>query len=204
MHVLYPREECRNVLDIFPLLFESLGGKAKPWPKCLWVSRTRARQLSEEGFGITERIHRDWSQSVNGLRSDPDSQSQLLVNNNVPPLYSISKNPNLAKAFRELQLYGRDAFYKGATANAIVNKIQSLGGVMTLDDLAQYQSLWVEPISTKSCYPRAKVVITRDANRYDFAYDRVRPPVRLWAVITDAIIDSIHQRRNLRGQSDRT
>ena len=109
----------------------------------------RARQLSEEGFGITERIHRDWSQSVNGLRSDPDSRSQLLVNDNVPPLYSIFKNPNLAKAFRELQLYGRDAFYKGAIANAIVNKIQAVGGVMTLDDLAQYQSLWVEPISTK-------------------------------------------------------
>ena len=109
----------------------------------------RARQLSEEGFGVTERIHRDWAQTVNALRNDPDSRSQLLVNDNVPPLYSIFKNPNLAKAFRELQLGGRDAFYKGAIANAIVNKIQSIGGVMTLDDLAQYQALWVEPISTK-------------------------------------------------------
>jgi gamma-glutamyltranspeptidase/glutathione hydrolase len=108
----------------------------------------RARQLSEEGFGITERIHRDWAQSVNGLRGDPDSRSQLLVNDNVPPLYSIFRNPNLAKAFRELQMYGRDAFYKGSIANAIVAKIQALGGVMTLDDLAEYQSLWVEPLST--------------------------------------------------------
>jgi gamma-glutamyltranspeptidase / glutathione hydrolase len=108
----------------------------------------RARQLADEGFGITERIHNDWAASVNGLRRDPDSAAQFLVNNNVPPLYSIFRNPNLSKAFRELQLNGRDAFYKGAIAQAIVTKIQSLGGVMTLDDLAQYQSLWVEPLST--------------------------------------------------------
>ena len=66
----------------------------------------------------------------------------------MPPLYSIFRKSNLAKAFRELQMYGRDAFYKGSIANAIVAKIQALGGVMTLADLAEYESLWVEPLST--------------------------------------------------------
>jgi gamma-glutamyltranspeptidase/glutathione hydrolase len=108
----------------------------------------RAATLAEEGFGLTDRIHSDWASSVNGLRNDPDSQRELLVNNNLPALYSIFRNPGLAKAMRLLQKEGANAFYKGAIGQAIVDKIQSIGGVMTIADLAEFQPEWVEPIST--------------------------------------------------------
>ncbi len=39
-------------------------------------------------------------------------------------------------------------FYRGEIAAAIVAKVQANGGVMTKDDLAEFQSEWVEPIST--------------------------------------------------------
>ena len=86
--------------------------------------------------------------ALNGLRADPDSKQTFLNGENAPALYSIIRNPALAKALRLLQAQGRDAFYRGEIAEAIVSKVTANGGVMTRDDLAQYQSEWVEPIST--------------------------------------------------------
>jgi gamma-glutamyltranspeptidase/glutathione hydrolase len=43
-----------------------------------------------------------------------------------------------------LQQHGRDGFYKGEVAQAIVTKSNALGGSMTLDDLANYKGEWVE------------------------------------------------------------
>lgn len=128
----------------------------------------RAATLAEEGFGITERHHADWANTVNALRNDPDSARELLVNNNVPPLYSIFRNPGLAKALRLMQEQGPDAFYRGAIGQAIVNKVQSLGGVMTLSDLAEFQPEWVEPIST---------------NYHGYDVYQVPPPGQGWAAL---------------------
>ena len=57
-------------------------------------------------------------------------------------------NPALAKALRLIQKHGKDGFYKGEIANAIVAKVKSGNGVMSLNDLAEFQSEWVEPVST--------------------------------------------------------
>jgi gamma-glutamyltranspeptidase/glutathione hydrolase len=82
------------------------------------------------------------------LRGDPDSRDVFLVNGEAPPLYSIIRNPRLGTALRLIQQQGRDAFYRGEIAAAIVEKVQSGGGVMNAADLAEFQSEWVEPIST--------------------------------------------------------
>ncbi len=60
----------------------------------------------------------------------------------------IIRNPSLARALRLIQQDGRDAFYRGDIAKAIVEKVQGNGGVMTPRDLAEFESEWVEPIST--------------------------------------------------------
>ena len=70
------------------------------------------------------------SGAVNGLRADPDSRRTFLVNDKAPDLYSIIRNPDLARALRLIQQQGRDAFYKGDIAAAIVAKVQANGGVM--------------------------------------------------------------------------
>ena len=58
------------------------------------------------------------------------------------------RNPDLAKALRLLQAQGRDAFYKGDIARAIVAKEKALGGTMTMADLAAYKGEWVEPVTS--------------------------------------------------------
>jgi gamma-glutamyltranspeptidase/glutathione hydrolase len=108
----------------------------------------RAARLAEEGWGLAERRHNDLKNATNGLRNDPDSKETFLVDGETPALYSIIRNPGLAKALRLIQSQGRDAFYRGPIADAIVAKEQANGGVMTKADLGEFQSEWTEPITT--------------------------------------------------------
>ena len=108
----------------------------------------RAARIAEEGWGQAERRHADLRSVVEALRQDPDSASTFLVGNEAPALYSIIRNPGLGRALRLIQQQGRDAFYKGDIAAAIVRKVQANGGVMAPADLAEFQSEWVDPVST--------------------------------------------------------
>ncbi len=53
---------------------------------------------------------------------------------------------NLAKTLERIRDNGRDGFYKGETANMLVNYVQELGGIITKKDLEIYESKWREPI----------------------------------------------------------
>jgi gamma-glutamyltranspeptidase len=71
----------------------------------------------------------------------------MLLNGRAPLSGEIIKLPNLARTFRELGEKGKEGFYKGRVAQAIVDIIQSQGGVMELEDLAEHSTSFVEPIS---------------------------------------------------------
>lgn len=107
-----------------------------------------AARIAEEGFGVSERIQIDWTEGARQLATDPDSARTYLIDGQAPAAYSIFRNLDLAHAFRLLQAQGRDGFYKGAIARAIVAKSQALGGTMTMDDLAKTHASWVTPITT--------------------------------------------------------
>jgi gamma-glutamyltranspeptidase / glutathione hydrolase len=108
--------------------------------------------LARQGFGLTERIRGDWNSYdqfyVDMLRQDPESNRVFLRDGKVPPLYSIFRNPDLAKAYQLLADRGPDAFYRGPIGQAMVKRIQDGGGAMTMSDLSSFRSEWVEPITT--------------------------------------------------------
>jgi gamma-glutamyltranspeptidase / glutathione hydrolase len=70
----------------------------------------------------------------------------MLLNGKAPLPGQIMTLINLAKTFRSVASLGKDGFYKGRIAEAIVEVIQSKGGVMELEDLAKHESSFVEPI----------------------------------------------------------
>ena len=70
----------------------------------------------------------------------------MLLNGRAPRFGEIMTFPTLAATFREVAEKGKDGFYKGRVAQAIVDLIQSQGGVMELSDLAKHESNFVEPI----------------------------------------------------------
>ena len=79
---------------------------------------------------------------------DPDSVKTFYIDGKRPETGAIFRNPDLAKTFRLVQEQGRDVFYKGEVARAIIAKSKALGGPMTMEDLANYKGEWVAPAST--------------------------------------------------------
>ena len=126
----------------------------------------RAARIAEEGWGQGERRHRDLVSSEQRLQNDDYSSEVFLENGKAPDLYKILRNPDLARALRLIQKDGRDAFYRGPIGDALIARVQKGGGVMTHADLAEFESEWVEPIST---------------NYHGFDIFQLPPPGQGWA-----------------------
>src|SRR5437763_5590223 len=103
---------------------------------------------AEHGFPVMEVTAGLWSRSVEMLAADPESRATFLIEGRSPRPGEPFRNPALARSLRRVAENGRDGFYKGATAQAIVDLIRERGGVMTLEDLAEFQPEWVEPVQT--------------------------------------------------------
>lgn len=63
--------------------------------------------------------------------------------------YDTIKYHELVQTLTKIRDFGRDGFYKGATAEMLVNTVQKLGGIITKEDLENYQAVWREPITFK-------------------------------------------------------
>jgi gamma-glutamyltranspeptidase/glutathione hydrolase len=113
-----------------------------------------AVEYAENGFPISEEIGDGWqlpkALPLQGCctQLDPDSVNTYYINGSPPAIGTIFRNPDLAHTLRLIQEHGRDVFYKGEIAQAIVAKSNALGGTMTLQDLANYKGEWVTPAST--------------------------------------------------------
>ena len=104
--------------------------------------------LAENGFPVIEKTVADWIPEVEKLRRMPASASTYLVNGEAPKPGDIFVQKNLARTLRTLAKGGRDAYYRGEIGRAIVDYCQKNGGYLTMEDLAEHKSTWVEPIST--------------------------------------------------------
>ncbi len=105
-----------------------------------------AIQLAENGFPVAPLTARAWARGANNQLTGPNAE-ELLLNGRAPKAGEIMKNPNLANTFRELAENGKDGFYKGRIAEAIVERIQQEGGLMELEDLESHRSTFDNPIS---------------------------------------------------------
>jgi gamma-glutamyltranspeptidase/glutathione hydrolase len=105
---------------------------------------------AENGFPVSEVIARGWGTrgSLNKLSQHPNTTKTFLIGGRAPKTGEIFRNPDLAKSLRLIADEGRDGFYKGPTAQAILQISKELGGTMTAGDLADYKPEWVTPIST--------------------------------------------------------
>ncbi|WP_452221172.1 gamma-glutamyltransferase [Lacinutrix salivirga] len=57
------------------------------------------------------------------------------------------KQRNLAKTLTKIMSNGRDEFYKGESATTLAKFIQDNGGIITENDLANYEAKWRKPIT---------------------------------------------------------
>src|SRR6202023_3906025 len=109
---------------------------------------TAAIRTAEEGFPVPEWTAAYWAGELDLLRSDEAASKVYLPGDHAPRVGEVFRNPDLAWSLQQIAAHGRDAFYKGEIAKKILEGMKHHSGVMTAQDLAEYSSEWVEPIST--------------------------------------------------------
>lgn len=99
-----------------------------------------AVQLARNGFPLYEQLYEALKDRKEILSADPEAKSTfLLTDGSVPKLGTIIVQENLAKTLELIAENGRDAFYKGKIAEAIVKAVRSKRGILTLKDLREYK-----------------------------------------------------------------
>jgi gamma-glutamyltranspeptidase/glutathione hydrolase len=103
---------------------------------------------AEEGFTVSEIIAHDWQASAPALSPIPTSAACFLPGGKAPASGTVFRNPDLAHSLRLIAQDGRDAFYRGPIADAIVAYSGSVGGLFSRKDFEDHTSTWVDPVST--------------------------------------------------------
>jgi len=121
----------------------------KKFGRLAWSDLFRpAIYYAENGYPVTEWIQGSWRDSLSKLAADANAKRVYLRNGEPPEVGEVFKIPQLGKALRAVAEGGANAFYRGPIAQAILKTSNRLEGVLAADDLAEFSSEWVEPIST--------------------------------------------------------
>ncbi len=107
-----------------------------------------AIHYAEAGFPVTEVIAKEWHDAERAINGDPNARATYLPGGHPPREGDVFRNPDLAQSLRRIAEHGRDGFYTGPTAEAIVAYSRKLGGTMTAADLRGFQPEWQDPIHT--------------------------------------------------------
>ncbi|WP_417213832.1 gamma-glutamyltransferase [Bizionia sp.] len=102
--------------------------------------------LAKNGYALTEKQQNGINnydsifRAVNG--------KEILYSKNTKAGDTV-KNKQLAKTLERIAFNGKDEFYKGETAQILVDYLSEKGGIITLEDLAKYEAKWREPVAFK-------------------------------------------------------
>jgi gamma-glutamyltranspeptidase / glutathione hydrolase len=107
-----------------------------------------AAALAEKGIAVPETDAENWATYGVPFAKSPGFAHVFLPDGKAPAIGQIFRNPDLAATLRRIGADGRDGFYKGLTAEAILKLSREQHGLLEADDLADFQPEWVEPVST--------------------------------------------------------
>ena len=104
---------------------------------------------AENGFPISELVGYNWNQATQKLKSHPSTANTYLPNGKAPKIGELFYSLDIAKTFRIIAEGGVEEFYNGSITKKIVDFTKKNGGFFSLEDFNEYESQWVNPISTK-------------------------------------------------------
>jgi gamma-glutamyltranspeptidase/glutathione hydrolase len=107
-----------------------------------------AIQLAENGFVLTQPLADFIKIYQHEFANFPSTARVFSPHGRVPEAGDIFRQPDLARTLRGVAEHGTDYFYRGDVAKRIAKFFHESGGVLTADDLANYQAKWLRPIST--------------------------------------------------------
>jgi len=111
-----------------------------------------AIRLAEEGYCVQATIAENWARGLTiqeTLKEDHFRHwyGSFTKGGRTPYPGELWKSPDMGKTLRSIARTGGEDFYRGELAQRISEFLQESGGVMTVEDLADYRPEWVEPLS---------------------------------------------------------
>ncbi len=106
-----------------------------------------AIRYAESGYVVHERVAAEWQIAAGRLENDPNARSLFLTGGRAPETGTVMRNDALARSLALIARKGREGFYEGELAQAMVSHLQSLGGLHTVEDFALTAGEFVDPIS---------------------------------------------------------
>ena len=107
-----------------------------------------AINYAENGFPVTELIAYYLDGSSKRFKHYPNFADVWMKNGATPKKGEIFKNTALANTYKQIANTYGEAFYKGDIAENIATFIQEQGGLLSVEDLANFIPEWIDPVST--------------------------------------------------------
>lgn len=113
----------------------------------LELSRVLAPAIhyAETGVPVAPRVAWDWRENADVLQGE--ARRHYLINDKPLDTGQVFRAPGQAEVLRRIAKDGRKAFYEGEVAEDMVNSLNALGGVHTLEDFAATACNETTPIS---------------------------------------------------------
>jgi gamma-glutamyltranspeptidase/glutathione hydrolase len=114
----------------------------KSWPELLQP----AIQLASSGFPISYSQMRSFKANADSLSQFPDSKRIFLKNGSFYDWNENFQQPELARTLERMARNGAKDFYEGETAHMLAREMEKNGGLISLDDLREYQAVERKPL----------------------------------------------------------
>ncbi len=106
-----------------------------------------AIEYAEQGYAITVKNAEFIKSNVADLREFPSSAAAYLIDGRGPEPGEVLVQEDLAETFRTVAAAGPEVFYKGQIADIITAFVSGVGGLLTKEDLAAFEPVWLDPVS---------------------------------------------------------
>src|SRR6266705_3848529 len=98
-----------------------------------------AIRLAENGYPISAKLAHEFKEEKKDLQKFSVSSRIFLKNGEMFKAGETLRQPELAATLKRIAKNGAAESYRGETARILVSDMNALGGLITIDDLAQYQ-----------------------------------------------------------------
>ncbi|MGH8157273.1 MAG: gamma-glutamyltransferase [Rhodanobacter sp.] len=112
----------------------------------LQQSLAPAIRLARDGFQPDARLRGSIAEEQKNIQRWPASVAKYLPDGKPPVEGAIWRDPDQARTWERIAAHGDDGFYRGETAQKLVDAVRAAGGNWTLADLAGYQAKERAPI----------------------------------------------------------
>jgi gamma-glutamyltranspeptidase/glutathione hydrolase len=105
-----------------------------------------AIRLARDGFPVYEQLRQEITAKKEQFAKTPDASKLFLAHGDPPPVGHTLKRPDLVRTFEMIARQGTDSFYHGPFAKKLVDGVKDLGGIWSLEDLAEYHVIERQPL----------------------------------------------------------